>query len=344
MGQKLFYSLALAVSLPLFSSGCTTQSSWTAPGKTSWMDKVGSSVKGGSSKLVGVLAPKKDTAFDPSPPPNGKPGAGVYVAMAQLSERNQNFDEAEAQYKKALAIDANHLGGLMGLAHLEDRRNNLEVATKLYQKAAKKHPKDASTHNDLGLCFHRRGMLNEAGKSLQRAVALQADNKLYRNNLAAVYVEQGKTKDALSQLTAAHGEAVGNYNLAYLLAQKQDNSAALVHFRKAAEKDPSLVAAQQWIAKLSPAENHNASTAFPDRNGYATAAGQGTNPTYVADATGSGLQRASGVSQYPAGGVGTGMENRGIQYPPARPSNGAADAMPPTPGNNRLPSTSGNGG
>ncbi len=336
MGQKLIYSLALAVSVPLFSSGCATQSTWTAPGKTSWMDKVGSSVKSGSSKVVGVITPKKDTASDPSPPPSGKPGAGVYVAMAQLSERNQNFDEAEAQYKKALAIDANHMGALMGLAHLEDRRNNLEAATKLYQKAAKKHPKEASTHNDLGLCFHRRGMLNEAGKSLQRAVALQADNKLYHNNLAAVYVEQGKTKEALSQLTAAHGEAVGNYNLAYLLAQKQDNSAALVHFRKAAEKDPSLVAARQWIAKLSPAEGHNAS-----------AAGHGTNAAYVADSRGSGLQRASGVSrdgQYSAGAAGSGMENRGMQYPPARPSNGAADAMPPTPSSNRLPSVSPNGG
>ena len=31
-------------------------------------------------------------------------------------------------------------------------------------------------------------------------------------------VEQGKNNEALAQLTAAHGEAIGHYNLAYLLA------------------------------------------------------------------------------------------------------------------------------
>ena len=59
----------------------------------------------------------------------------------------------------------------------------------------KKHSKDASVHNDLGLCYHRRGMLPEATKALQKAVELKPDSKLYRNNLAAVYVDQGKNKE-----------------------------------------------------------------------------------------------------------------------------------------------------
>src|SRR5262249_41810733 len=59
-----------------------------------------------------------------------------------------------------------------------------------------------------------------------------------------------KMKEALGQLTIAHGEAVGNYNLGYLLAKKDDKTAALEHFRKAVEKDPTLEPAREWVARL----------------------------------------------------------------------------------------------
>ena len=121
-----------------------------------------------------------------------------------------------------------------------------------YKRALKKHSKDATVHNDMGLCYHRRGMLNDANKALTTAVELEPHKKLYRDNLAAVLVDQGKTEDALAQLTKAHGEPVGNYNLAYLLVQKHDNAQALHHFQRAAQLDPTLTAAHHWIAQLSP--------------------------------------------------------------------------------------------
>jgi tetratricopeptide (TPR) repeat protein len=94
-------------------------------------------------------------------------------------------------------------------------------------------------------------MLNEATESLARAVELQPQRKLYRNNLASVYVEQGLYDEALSHLAAASGEAAGHYNLGYMLNQKGDRPAALRHFQLAAQHDPSLTAAHQWIASLS---------------------------------------------------------------------------------------------
>ena len=111
-------------------------------------------------------------------------------------------------------------------------------------------------HNDLGLCYHRRGMLPEATKELARAVELNPDSKLYRNNLAAVYVDQGKYSEALRQLTMAHGEAVGHYNLGYFLTQKNQPELAKIEFQKAAEADPQLVPAQQWLARLAEPPMH----------------------------------------------------------------------------------------
>lgn len=333
------------------------------------MDKLGASVKSSSASVAAMFSPKKAPAPAPIATSNGKAGNGkagpnVFVAMAELSERSDNLDDAEAQYKKALDLDPNHLGALLGYAHLQDRRHNFEAAIKLYQQAQKKHPKEASVHNDLGLCYHRRGMLPEAAKELQRTVELNPDRKLYRNNLAAVYVDQGKSKEALAQLTIAHGEAVGNYNLAYLLVKKQDNPSALAHFRKAAEIDPTLVAAQQWIEKLStpagqpePQATRWAGADQRQREPVLTAR-RDSSATFavspiasVPSAASQVVLRAGGTGdepQYPAATVRTQPEKPEVQVqaPQARRPNTLRESTPPASekasgqapaGDNRLP-------
>jgi tetratricopeptide (TPR) repeat protein len=234
-----------------FATGCVSTANRPSP-QQSWTEKLGSSVKNGTSKLAAAVKPKPELGVEVEPNSNKKMGAGVFVAMAEMHERSGNIEEAETQLRKALAIDPNHLGALMAYGHLEDRQKDFSSALKYYQKAARKHPKVATVHNDLGLCYHRQGKLKEAAKSLRTAVELESHRKLFHDNLAAVLVDQGRPNEALAELTAAHGEAVGNYNLGYLLVQKRDRQAALYHFHRAAELEPSLVAAQQWIATLSP--------------------------------------------------------------------------------------------
>lgn len=253
MAHKLVCSLALAMTLPAIS-GCTSASTpKSATQQQSFTDKMTASVKSGTSKMIAAVTPdKRPKPTDvPLESPSGKPNPAVFVAAAEMHESSGNYSEAEANYRKALDMDPNNVQALVGYARLEDRQGNFEAATKFYQRAIKKHPKDATVRNDLGLCYHRRGMLPEATRELKKAVELETDSKLYRNNLAAAYVEQGKNDDALVHLVAAHGKSVGNYNLAYLLTQKQDNQGALKHFQAAAQADPKLVAAQDWITRLS---------------------------------------------------------------------------------------------
>jgi Flp pilus assembly protein TadD len=242
------------MALPALSVGCSSTSApKSATHQQSLTDKMTASVKSGTSKMMAAITPdKKPTSTDvPMESPSGKPGPKVFVAAAQMHESSGNYAEAETSYRKALDLDPNNVQALVGYARLEDRQGNFEAATKFYQRAIKKHPKDASVRNDLGLCYHRRGMLPEATRELKKAVEIEGDSKLYRNNLAAAYVEQGKNNEALTHLVAAHGKSVGNYNLAYLLTQKNDNQGALKHFQLAAQADPKLVAAQEWITRLS---------------------------------------------------------------------------------------------
>ena len=249
MAKTLVCTLALAVSLPAIFGGCTSTAKPAS--QQSFTDKLTSSVKSGTSKMMAAVKPKKSYSQVPLDPPTGKPGPNVFIAAAQMHEGAGNYAEAEANYRKALDMDPDHAGALVGYARLEDRQGNFAAATKFYERAIKKHPKDASVHNDLGLCYHRHGQLPNAIRELKRAVDLEKDSKLYRNNLAAAYVEQGNKKEALDQLIAAHGKGVGHYNLAYLLEQKKDHEGALEHFRLAYEADSNLVAAQEWIVRLS---------------------------------------------------------------------------------------------
>ncbi len=248
--HKLFCSVAIALALPV-AIGCTSTTAKKPPTQQSSLDKMTASLKSGTSKMVAAIKPKPEPKHVPLDSPTGKPGPAVFVAAAQMHESSGNLTEAEANYRKALDIDANNVDALVGFARLEDRQGNFEAATRFYQRAIKKHPKNASVRNDLGLCYHRRGMMGDATRELKKAVELDGDNKLYRNNLAAAFVEQGKYNDAAEQLIAAHGKSVGNYNLGYLLTQRKDNAAALQHFQAAAQADPKLTAAQEWIARLS---------------------------------------------------------------------------------------------
>jgi Tfp pilus assembly protein PilF len=254
VGRNLIRTWAVAASLSALASGCASTTT-PRPGnvKPSFTESITTSVKSGASKVGAALTPKPKAPEETSGFGTPKPSPGLHVAIAQMAERKGNLEEAETHYQKALQIDSNHLPSLLGYAHLEEGRKDYDAAVKHYQRAIKKHPKEAAPHNDLGLCYQHQGKLKEAAKSLQTAVELQPARRLYRANLAGVLVEQGKNDEALKQLIAAHGEAVGHYNLAYMLAQRPDPRPSLPYFQKALEKDPTLAPASEWIALLSPA-------------------------------------------------------------------------------------------
>lgn len=181
---------------------------------------------------------------------SGKMGPDVYVGLGRLYESQNKPAEAIVQYQKALSIAPNDLGAMVSLARLHDRRGESTKAIEIYQKALKAHPKSALVHNDLGLCYARQKQYERATESLNKAIALQPGNPKYRNNLATVMVELGRTDDAFKQLAVVNSEAVAHYNLAYLLEQKGQSGPAVQHLQQAIAKDPSLGPAHEMLAQL----------------------------------------------------------------------------------------------
>lgn len=206
--------------------------------------------KKSTSSVSGMFAAKPQAEPDATrlDAPAKKVGPEVYIAAARMLENQSKFDEAEEQYQKALKAAPTDLNTLIGLARLYDRQGNTAQAMQYYERAVKAHGKSAVVHNDLGLCYARQKQLDKSVHSLAKAVELQPENARYRNNLATVLVEAGRTGEALAHLSRTNSEAVAHYNVGYLLHKRGQQGEAVQHLQHAISLDPSLTPAREMLA------------------------------------------------------------------------------------------------
>jgi Flp pilus assembly protein TadD len=227
--------------------------------------------KSTTDSVAGVFAPKPPAMHTPSPendptsleskPP--KISAATYIATGRLLESREEYPKALAEYEKALKAEPKNLTALVSLARLQDRQGNPDQAIVTYQKAIKAHPKSALLHNDLGLCYARKRDLASAVAMLNKAVEIEPSKPNYRNNLATVLVESGRTDDALKHLQAVHPPAAAHYNIAYLLNHRGQTDVAKRHLMQAVQIDPSFTRAQEMLATLTGAGQNPAAVEVP---------------------------------------------------------------------------------
>lgn len=199
------------------------------------------------------MKPKIVKAYDPTRL-DSKPislSAGVYCSTAILFERRGDHQKAKELYERALTVDADHFDTLIYYARHLDCKGQFEQATHSYQRATQVQPDNPSAFNDLGLCLARQGALEDSLTALRCAVALSPKSKLYRNNIATVLVKANRPNDALFDLVTVHGEAIGHYNLGYLLNNQGQLRAARFHFSTALAKDPTFQSAREMLARIT---------------------------------------------------------------------------------------------
>ena len=92
----------------------------------------------------------------------------------------------------------------LGLVHLND--GNLPEALKELTTAVEKYPDDATYHNALGLAFFARELNDDAIDHFKRAIEIKEDFSDAHTNLSAVYLQEGRWSDAISEAN----EALGN--------------------------------------------------------------------------------------------------------------------------------------
>jgi tetratricopeptide (TPR) repeat protein len=194
--------------------------------------------------------------------PAGPPTPELYIAMAQIAERQGNVPEARHNLQHAVTMWPNNVELLRAAARMEDRVGNLPVAEALYQRAVAANPQLPGALNDYGLCLAREGKLDQSVHTLEQAVFLQPDKALYRNNAATVLVEMRQDQRALAHLSAVHAPAEANYNLGQLLVERNRPQDAAKYFQTALSIDPAMQPAQAALAQLNGAAPSQQTAAF----------------------------------------------------------------------------------
>lgn len=179
-----------------------------------------------------------------------EPSVAVDLANARLQKHRKKFDLAARSYSRVLDREPHHLQALVEFGRMLDQQNRFNEAIVYYRQACRAYPKQPSLLNDLALCYARQGSFPASLATFSEAIKLDPGNPLYRNNVAVALVDQNRSRAALDHLIAAHGPAIGHYNLAFLLHQRGNFDLALKHLQTALMHDSQLGPARQMLARL----------------------------------------------------------------------------------------------
>ncbi len=124
----------------------------------------------------------------------------VAFQRAMNADRARHYDEAEADFRKVLAMDPNNALTLNNFGFmLADRGVDLDEALSMIQKAVKLEPTNYAYLDSLGWAYYRLGQYTQAEDNLQRAIARDGNDPTVHEHLGDVYEKTGQLKQAAAQ-------------------------------------------------------------------------------------------------------------------------------------------------
>lgn len=128
----------------------------------------------------------------------------VYYARAVSFERLDEWDNAEADFRKALELSPDQPAVLNYLGYsLVEKRIKLEEAQDMIERAVKGRPNDGFITDSLGWVLYRVGKFQEAVSPMERAVELVPTDPIINDHLGDVYWKVGRTREARFQWSRA---------------------------------------------------------------------------------------------------------------------------------------------
>jgi tetratricopeptide (TPR) repeat protein len=131
-----------------------------------------------------------------------KPDEKLYVAFLRgaLDDRQKRYDEAEAEFRKALAIDPQNATILNYLGYmLADRGVRLPEALTMIRKAVDLDPQNGAFLDSLGWVYYKSGEYTLAEETLRKANERMNTDPTVHDHLGEVYEKTGNLKMAVAQ-------------------------------------------------------------------------------------------------------------------------------------------------
>ena len=124
----------------------------------------------------------------------------VDLLKATVLDHDKSYALAEAEYKKALAIDPDNATVLNDYGFmLADEGVRLPEALGMIQKAVKFEPQNGSYLDSLGWVYYKLGQYGPAEENLHQAIDRQPTDASIHDHLGEVYEKTGRLKLAVDQ-------------------------------------------------------------------------------------------------------------------------------------------------
>ncbi|PWE32462.1 hypothetical protein DDZ14_10395 [Maritimibacter sp. 55A14] len=124
----------------------------------------------------------------------------VYYSRGISNERADDWDAAEADFRKALELSPDQPLVLNYLGYsMVEKRENLDEAQEMIEKAVAARPEDGYITDSLGWVRYRLGKFQEAVEPMERAVELEPVDPVVNDHLGDVYWMVGRKMEARFQ-------------------------------------------------------------------------------------------------------------------------------------------------
>jgi len=174
------------------------------------------------------------------------------VDLANLLQRDDHLDEADAIYRAVLAAAPQHVDALHFAGVLAHRRGHNDDAVALIEQSLTLAPDRADCYNNLGIVLQSTGRLDAAIAAYQRAIALDPRHANAHSNLGVLLRASGRPLDAEASYRTAieldPGHADAYNNLGILLNGLRRTEEAVACFCKAITLRPHHPEARRLLA------------------------------------------------------------------------------------------------
>ena len=126
---------------------------------------------------------------------------GLHYELAEmLNDSSEGREEAEREYKKALALNPYDEASECRLAEIAAQKNNLQEADERYTRALQLRPDDAQASLGLAKVLMSMGQLEKAEQLLLHSIQLDPTSAVAHFRLSTLYRRTGHSADAQREL------------------------------------------------------------------------------------------------------------------------------------------------